>query len=49
MSSGDSASNNGLKPLNRTVRSRAGWVLATGIVSSSSSSSPALPSWVSEM
>ena len=32
---GDSAWNNGLKPLNRTVRSSAGEVLATGMVSPS--------------
>ena len=50
MSSGDSASKSGLKPLNSTVRSSAGWVCATGMVSPSpSSSSPPLPSRVSEM
>ena len=35
MSSGDSAWKSGLKPLNSTVRSSAGWVRSTGIVSPS--------------
>ncbi len=32
MSAGDSAANSGLKPLNSTVRSSAGWVRFSGIV-----------------
>ena len=37
MSAGDSAWKSGLKPLNRTVRSRAGMVRSTGIVAPSGS------------
>ena len=39
MSAGESAWNSGLKPLNRTVRSRAGEVLDTWIVLPSPSAS----------
>ena len=50
MSCGDSAWNSGLKPLNSTVRSSAGDVFATGMVSPLASSSPlSVPCWASEM
>ena len=49
MSSGESAWKSGLKPLKSTVRSRAGDVRSTGILSPSSSASASPTSWVSEM
>ena len=39
-SCGFSAANSGLKPLNRTVRSRAGWVCRSGMVPCSASARP---------
>ena len=49
MSAGLSAANSGLKPLNRTVRSRAGWVRLFGIVAFSRSRPRSPTPWVSWM
>ena len=46
---GRSAANNGLKPLNRTVRSRADWVWSSPIVAPSLSGVAPPTSWVSAM
>ena len=46
---GDSAANSGLKPLNRTVRSRADWVWSRPIVAPSLRGVALPTSWVSAM
>ncbi len=49
MSEGDSAAKSGLKPLNSTVRSRAGWVRSIGMVESSGIRSRSPTPWVKVM